>query len=350
MASMSLTFTAELRNTSATSASCRSSVRARRAPAWRTSPRRRLSGPECPTHWSRRKPCWQRSAGTWPWSPSRDDRAAVEWCEGQCRLRASERQRHAARNGLSHELRQARATVTSRQSNPHGVSGDRLVGEIARKQPLPVLCSAAMSNSAMLWTPACLVQFLAQSPLPEMSVAGPCSVARGPPIRTADDALFPRGLDLARRERRNRLAEQGGRVRHLFHAAAEILRTIGADPKHLGGELGFLPCSLPGDRCCFISAPAVCRRRRWARCRLHPMDRLPTERAFDADILAFFGALARHSVTAAPFLHHLSPARKTQCRVDGEVAVPIPGHRRRCPPPVPTERGVQISRTTVFRR
>src|SRR5271163_1130240 len=38
----------------------------------------------------------------------------------------------------------------------------------------------------------------------------------------------------------------------LFRAAAETLRTVGAEPKHLGAELGFLPCSTPGDRCCSI--------------------------------------------------------------------------------------------------
>jgi hypothetical protein len=32
----------------------------------------------------------------------------------------------------------------------------------------------------------------------------------------------------------------------LFRATAQTLLTIGADPKHLGAKIGFLPCSTPG--------------------------------------------------------------------------------------------------------
>jgi hypothetical protein len=38
----------------------------------------------------------------------------------------------------------------------------------------------------------------------------------------------------------------------LFRAAAEALRTIAADPKHLGAEVGFLPCSILGALTCSI--------------------------------------------------------------------------------------------------
>ena len=39
----------------------------------------------------------------------------------------------------------------------------------------------------------------------------------------------------------------------LFRTAAETLRTIAADPRHLGAEIGFFWCSIPGDRtCCTI--------------------------------------------------------------------------------------------------
>ena len=39
----------------------------------------------------------------------------------------------------------------------------------------------------------------------------------------------------------------------LFRTAAETLRTIAADPRHLGAEIGFFSCSIPGARtCCTI--------------------------------------------------------------------------------------------------
>jgi hypothetical protein len=63
--------------------------------------------------------------------------------------------------------------------------------------------------------------------------------------------------------------------------------------------------------------------------------------------LSFFAELAGLTDPSA-FNRCLAELRRIDCRVDGNVAVPIPGHRRRSPAPVPTERSVQISRTTPF--
>ena len=51
--------------------------------------------------------------------------------------------------------------------------------------------------------------------------------------------LFPCSLHRAGRDRRNRLSEQGSGLGILFQATAETLKTIAADPKHLGAEIGF---------------------------------------------------------------------------------------------------------------
>ena len=117
----------------------------------------------------------------------------------------------------------------------------------------------------------------------------------------------------------------------LFHAAAETLRTIAADPKHLGAEIGFLAvlhtwgqnlqfhphlhCVVPGGGL----APDGSR---WIACR--PGFFLPVrvlarmfrrvfletlQRAFDADKLEFFNTAAKLRERPA-FLRHLAVSRK----------------------------------------
>jgi len=133
----------------------------------------------------------------------------------------------------------------------------------------------------------------------------------------------------------------------LFTAAAEATMTIAADPKRLGARIGItavlhtwgsamthhphLHMIVPGGG---ISLDDT----RWVSCR--PGFLLPVRvlsrlfrrlllgklvAAHQAGRLAFFGD---HAVLADPraFAAFLAPLRKTECRVDGGVAVPIP-HR-----------------------
>ena len=117
----------------------------------------------------------------------------------------------------------------------------------------------------------------------------------------------------------------------LFRATAETLRTIAADPKHLGAEIGFLAilhswgqnllfhphlhCVVPGGG---LSAD----RKRWIACR--PRFFLPVrvlsarfrrlfleylQAAFDAGQLRFFSSL-EHLRDPKAFLQHLAPLRK----------------------------------------
>ena len=119
----------------------------------------------------------------------------------------------------------------------------------------------------------------------------------------------------------------------LFHATAETLRTIAADPKHLGADIGFiailhtwgqnllyhphLHCVVPGGG---ISADGE----RWIACRpgfflpVRVLSRLfrrlflaQLQAAFDAGQLHFFNALEPLQVTKA-FARYLAPVRKTE--------------------------------------
>lgn len=117
----------------------------------------------------------------------------------------------------------------------------------------------------------------------------------------------------------------------LFHAAAETLRTIAADPQHLGAQVGFfavlhtwgqtlvhhphLHCVVPGGG---LSRDGS----RWIACRsgfflpVRVLSRLfrrllltALETAFDAGDLTFVGAL--HALRdRAAFRQHLTPARR----------------------------------------
>jgi hypothetical protein len=119
----------------------------------------------------------------------------------------------------------------------------------------------------------------------------------------------------------------------LFRAAAETLRTIAADPTHLGADIGFfavlhtwgstlvhhphLHCVVPGGG---LSRDGT----RWVSCR--PRFFLPVrvlsrffrrvflqylEEAFDADALQFFTSLEALRDRQA-FVEHLAPARQTE--------------------------------------
>lgn len=119
----------------------------------------------------------------------------------------------------------------------------------------------------------------------------------------------------------------------LFRATAETLRTIAADPKHLGAAIGFfavlhtwgqtlvhhphLHCVVPGGG---LSPDGT----RWVACRpgfflpVRVLSRLfrrlfltALQQAFDAGQLRFAGAL--HALTdPRMFAHHLRPARQTE--------------------------------------
>lgn len=119
----------------------------------------------------------------------------------------------------------------------------------------------------------------------------------------------------------------------LFRATAETLRTIAADPKHLGAEIGFiailhtwgqnllhhphLHCLVPGGG---LSADGE----RWISCRpgfflpVRVLSRLfrrlfleQLQRAFDAGDLHFYHALEELQAPAV-FARYLAPVRKTE--------------------------------------
>jgi hypothetical protein len=119
----------------------------------------------------------------------------------------------------------------------------------------------------------------------------------------------------------------------LFHASAETLRTIAADPQHLGAEIGFLAilhtwgqnlqhhphvhCVVPGGG---ISADGL----RWVACRpgfflpVRVLSRLfrrlfleQLRYAFSAGKLRFFGALERLQ-DAPAFAEYLAPAAQAE--------------------------------------
>jgi hypothetical protein len=119
----------------------------------------------------------------------------------------------------------------------------------------------------------------------------------------------------------------------LFRAAAETLRTIGADPKHLGAELGFFAVlhtwgqvllHHPHLHCVVAGGGLSTDGSRWIACRrnfLLPVRVLARlfrrlfleylEKAFDADELSFFGTLAPLRDRRG-FRRHLRPARKSK--------------------------------------
>ena len=119
----------------------------------------------------------------------------------------------------------------------------------------------------------------------------------------------------------------------LFHAAAETLQTIAADPKHLGAELGFFAVlhtwgqtllHHPHLHCVVAGGGLSADGSRWITCR--PNFFLPVrvlarlfrrlflaflEKAFDAKKLTFYGHLQPLRDRPA-FQRHLAPARKAE--------------------------------------
>ncbi len=119
----------------------------------------------------------------------------------------------------------------------------------------------------------------------------------------------------------------------LFHAAAETLRTIAADPKHLGAELGFFAVlhtwgqtllHHPHLHCVVAGGGLSGDGSRWIACR--PNFFLPVrvlarlfrrlflaslQKAFDANKLTFYGRLEPLRDRRA-FQRHLAPARKAE--------------------------------------
>jgi len=156
----------------------------------------------------------------------------------------------------------------------------------------------------------------------------------------------------------------------LLKTAAETLITIAADPKHLGARIGLTAVLhtwgsalthhphahiiVPGGGLSPKPAPAEAGGQHWIACRpgfflsvrvlSRLFRRLFLERlttAYQAGRLQFFAdqvALAEPAV----FKAHLGALRKVECRVDGDVAVPIPRRPGRAdfPHPVLHERGL----------
>jgi Putative transposase/Transposase zinc-binding domain len=119
----------------------------------------------------------------------------------------------------------------------------------------------------------------------------------------------------------------------LFRTAAETLRTIAADPKHLGAELGFFAVlhtwgqallHHPHLHCVVAGGGLSTDRTRWIACRpnfflpVRVLARLfrrlfleAVEKAFDADKLTFSGTLEPLRDRGA-FLRQLAPARRAE--------------------------------------
>ena len=119
----------------------------------------------------------------------------------------------------------------------------------------------------------------------------------------------------------------------LFRATAETLRTIAADPKHLGAEIGFIAVLHTWDQTlglhphlhCVVPGGGLSRDgTRWIACRpgfflpVRVLSRLfrglflkYLEEAFDAGRLRFGGELSPLSERRR-FVAHLAPARKTE--------------------------------------
>src|ERR1700752_4317230 len=78
-----------------------------------------------------------------------------------------------------------------------------------------------------------------ESPLSKMPIACSGSMARGPSVRTLEHSIFSRWFTLP--QQIAAIAYQNKRELYgiLFRATAQTLRTIAADPKHLGAQIGF---------------------------------------------------------------------------------------------------------------
>ena len=119
----------------------------------------------------------------------------------------------------------------------------------------------------------------------------------------------------------------------LFRAAAETLRTIAADPQHLGAEIGFFAVlhtwgqnlhHHPHLHCVVAGGGLSPDGQRWISCRpgfflpVRVLSRLfrrlflkYLQRAFDSGQLQFFSSL-EHLKDRASFVRHLAPVRKAE--------------------------------------
>ena len=164
-----------------------------------------------------------------------------------------------------------------------------------------------------------------------MPIAGARPVAGRPSIRASRYPVFSRRLHCTAAIAALALQNKESVYNILFRASAEALRTIAADPKHLGAQIGFfavlhtwgqalshhphLHCVVPGGG---ISPDGT----RWVSCR--PNFFLPVsvlarlfrrlflehlQQAFDAGDLKFFSSLDPLRMRDA-FLRYLAPIRK----------------------------------------
>ena len=93
------------------------------------------------------------------------------------------------------------------------------------------------------------LQLLPQPPLPQVPGLRRAALARGPAGRPAAGRVLPRRLHAAGADRRTSPTQnKARRLRPAVRAAAETLRTIAADPRHLGAEIGFRWSCTPGAR------------------------------------------------------------------------------------------------------
>ena len=153
------------------------------------------------------------------------------------------------------------------------------------------------------------LQLLPQPALPEVPGPGPGRMARRAAGRAAAGALFPRRLHPAGAGRpRSPSRTRPAVYAILFRAAAETLRTIAADPQHLGAEIGVVAVlhtwgqtlqHHPHVHCVVPGGGLVARR--------HALDRLPAR-------LLPAGARALAAVpTAVPASNCGPPSRRASC-------------------------------------
>jgi hypothetical protein len=146
----------------------------------------------------------------------------------------------------------------------------------------------------------------------------------------------------------------------LFKAAAEAVRIIGADPRHLGAEVGMIAVLHTWGQNlfhhphvhCIVPGGGLTADDRWRTCRpgfflsVRVLSRLyrrlfleRLQATFAAGALRFFGDLAGLAQPGA-LAAHLDSLRRLDCRVGGDVAVPTPHRpgRANFPHPVLHER------------
>ena len=199
--------------------------------------------------------------------------------------------------------------------------------------------SAGMSSSATTAARPRRLQFLPQPALPQVPGAGARQWLAERPRRTSAGSLFPRRLHRAGPGRRDRLPEQGGRLRHPVpgrrrdgpHHRRRSAPSRRRDRHHRGpAYLGADPDPSPARPLHRARAAASRSMARWIACRpgfflpVHVLSRLFRrlflERlldAFEAGRLSFFGDLAALAEPAA-FARHLAPLRRIACRVGGD--------------------------------